>query len=150
MTTTVQFSDLSRNSREVAAAAERGPVTITRRDGESLVLVKASDAERARHGQQVAAQIVAAAVHVWPESFAESLRDPFPWIEFLDESEREAFAQEVVNVARACASFATFDRLESTISSWEATAQGVALGLDPTGEDLEWLEEPESVPTPLS
>lgn len=144
----MQFSDLSRNSKEVAELADRGPVTITRRDGEPLLLVKASEAERARHGQQIAAQIVGAAVSGWPASFAESLRQPFPWIEFLTEQERDRFAHEVVEVARACAVFATFDRLESTVSSWRATAEAAADGVDPTGADLDWLAEPAPVSRP--
>ncbi|MFT4163923.1 MAG: hypothetical protein QM650_01615 [Microlunatus sp.] len=147
-TQTVQFSDLSRKSKEVAELTEHGPVTITRRDGESLLLLKASDAERHHHGQVVAAQIVGAAVQAWPGSLAEKLRLPFPWIEFLTEDERSAFAHEIVDVARACATFATFDRLESVVSSWQATAEAAALGIDPTGKDLEWLVEPVPVPRP--
>ena len=147
-TQTVQFSDLSRKSKEVAELADHGPVTITRRDGETLLLVKASDVERTRHGQQVAAQIVGAAVQVWPNSFAEALRQPFPWVEFLDHQGRESFAQEVVDIARACAAFGEFDRLESTIESWRATAEAAAMGVDPTGSDLEWLSAPEPVEMP--
>ena len=147
-TRTVQFSDLSRRSKEVAELTERGPVTITRRDGETLLLVKASDAERHRHGQMVAAQIVGAAVRAWPNSLAEQLRQPFPWVEFLTVDERDAFAHEVVDVARACAAFATFDRLESVVSSWRATAEAAALGIDSAGEELEWLGEPIPVPRP--
>ena len=140
-TQAVRFSDLSRNSKEVAELADRGPVTITRRDGEPLLLVKVSEAERARHGQQVAAQIVGAAVSGWPANFAESLRQPFPWIEFLTAEERNQFAHEVVEVARACAAVATFDRLESTVSSWRATAEAAAAGVDPAGGDLTWLAD---------
>lgn len=147
-TQTVQFSDLSRKSKEVAELVDHGPVTITRRDGESLLLVKASDVERHRHGQMVAAQIVGAAVQAWPDSLAENLRGPFPWLEFLTEDEREAFAHEVVEVARACATFDTFDRLESVVSSWQATAEAAALGIDPDGGDLEWLAEPVPVSQP--
>ena len=144
----VQFSDLSRKSKEVAELVEHGPVTITRRDGESLLLVKASDAERQRHGQLVAAQVVGAAVQTWPDSLAQALRQPFPWVEFLNEEEREAFAHEVVDVARACAALATFDRLESVVNSWRATAEAIALGIDPSGADLHWLEEPAVVLQP--
>ena len=42
ITRTVRSSELSRNSREVFEAADQGPVLITRRDGDSLVLTKAS------------------------------------------------------------------------------------------------------------
>lgn len=45
---TVQSSELSRNPASVFEAADLGPVTITRRDGESLVLARSSDVARQR------------------------------------------------------------------------------------------------------
>lgn len=56
---TVQSSELYRHSREVFEAVDEGPVLITRRDGESLVLAKASQAEADRSGLKLAAHVVA-------------------------------------------------------------------------------------------
>ncbi|MGL5908409.1 MAG: type II toxin-antitoxin system Phd/YefM family antitoxin, partial [Phycicoccus sp.] len=58
---TFRSSELSRNSREVFEAADRGPVLITRRDGEALVLSGAGEADRSRRGLELAAAVVGAA-----------------------------------------------------------------------------------------
>jgi hypothetical protein len=44
---TVHSSDLSRNSAAVFKAVDQGPVTITRRDGEALILTCESQQTRA-------------------------------------------------------------------------------------------------------
>jgi hypothetical protein len=43
--------------------------------------------------------------------FVERLRGALAWIEFLNPSDREAVAEEVVDVARAYAAMSRFDRL---------------------------------------
>ena len=45
---TRRSSDLSKRSAEVFAEAEKHPVTVTRRDGESLVLMSAREAQGRR------------------------------------------------------------------------------------------------------
>ena len=148
LTQTARFSDLSRDSKAVAAAADRGPVTITRRDGEDLVLERASVVEHRRAGLQLAAQIVAAAVSEWPGSFTERLKAPFPWIRFLPEAYREDFAAELLEVARACAAVSVFDELATTIHAWQSTAEAYAAGL--VGVEPEWLDEPTAVERPVA
>lgn len=140
VTRTVQSSDLSRRSKDVFAAVEKGPVTITRRDGEDLVLSKASDAAQQQEGLKLAAQLVAASLAPDDEPFVDRLRLPFPWIEFLSGPERQDFAEELVSVARACASVGRFDRLLITIHAWEATATALASGYT-ADVDLHWLDE---------
>ena len=144
---TVQSSDLSRNPASVFEAAEHGPVTITRRDGESLVLVRASDVARQREGLELAAHLVAASLAPDDVPFVERLRAPFPWVEFLTPADREAFAQEVVDVARACAAVSRFDRLLLTLTAWRSTAEAIAAGY--THDDqLDWLDQPAPVADP--
>ena len=138
---TVQSSELSRNSASVFKAVEEGPVTITRRDGEALVLAKASDVARQRAGLELAAQLVAASLAPTDVPFVDRLRGPFPWLEFLRSSDRDAFAQEVVDVARACAAVSQFDRLLITLRRWQSTAEAIAAGYT-ADDDLDWLEDP--------
>lgn len=146
---TVQFSDLSRSSKAVAAAVDRGPVTITRRDGEPLVLQLKSDVDRDRAGLRLAAQIVAVAVTDWPESFAERLIGPFPWVSLLSSQERESFADELLSTARACASVSAFEPLMLLIQAWESTAEAYAQGFTRASDDaLDWFDEPASVERP--
>jgi hypothetical protein len=136
----VKFSDLSRDSKAVAAATDRGPVTITRRDGEPLVLMRKADADANRAGLALAAQVVAVAVSQWPDSFAARLREPFPWMAFLSSEAQERFASELVDTARACASVAQFEPLATVIHAWRSTAEAYAAGWD--RDEYEWLDEP--------
>lgn len=107
----VRFSDLSRDSKAVAQAVERGPVTITCRDGEALVLMRKSEADADRVGLALASQIIAVAMTDRPGSFAARLRGPFPWMLFLSEAAQERFAAELVETARACTSVARSEPL---------------------------------------
>ncbi|GAA3621191.1 prevent-host-death protein [Kineosporia mesophila] len=144
---TVQSSDLSRNSASVFAAADRGPVTITRRDGEPFVLLKASEVEFQRRGLELAAQLVAASLAPGDQPFAERLRVSFPWVEFLKPEDRLQFAQEIVDVARACAAVSRFDRLLLSLREWRSTAEALAQGYTPDDE-LIWIDEPVRVANP--
>lgn len=129
------------------AAAEKGPVTITRRDGEDMVLTMASDAAHQRDGLRLAAQLVAASLAPDDQPFVERLRLPFPWIEFLSGSERDDFAGELVDVARACASVGQFERLLISIHAWESTATAIAAG-HTADDELDWLDDAIAVPHP--
>lgn len=144
---TVQSSDLSRNPAAVFEAVEQGPVTITRRDGESLVLTMSGQAETEREGLRLAAAVVAASLALSEEPLPERLRDPFPWVEFLNEGDGQAFAVEVVRIARACASVGHFDRLVLTVHAWRATAEAIAGGYTPDDE-LDWLQAQEPAAQP--
>ncbi|MGL4176277.1 MAG: type II toxin-antitoxin system Phd/YefM family antitoxin [Dermatophilaceae bacterium] len=147
ITHTVQSSELSRNSREVFEAADKGPVLITRRDGEALVLTKASQADDDRKGLELASALVAASLAPGDVSFLERLRTPFPWLALLAPGEQEAFAKEIVDVARGCASVSRYDQLLMTLHAWVATAEAVAAGYTPDDE-LQWLEATEAVADP--
>jgi PHD/YefM family antitoxin component YafN of YafNO toxin-antitoxin module len=147
ITSTVQSSELSRNPASVFAAADQGPVTITRRDGESLVLAKSSDVAKEREGLELAARLVAASLAPAVTPFVERLRGPFPWLEFLRPTDRELFAREIVDIARACAAVSHFDRLLVTVTAWHSTAEAIAYGYTPD-DKLEWLDEPAPVSDP--
>jgi len=144
---TVRFSDLSRDSKKVAAAAERGPVMITRRDGEPLVLQRQSVYEQNRAGLALASQVIAAAVGEGPEGFAERLGRFFPWMSFLPSDGREQCAGELARVARACASVSVFEPLEVEVSAWQSTAEAYASGHGPDTE-YDWLDDPTAVERP--
>jgi PHD/YefM family antitoxin component YafN of YafNO toxin-antitoxin module len=144
---TVQSSELSRNSAAVFKAVDQGPVTITRRDGETLILTKESDLAHQREGFELAAHLVAASLAPGDVPFVDRLRGPFPWVEFFKPSDRETFAQEIVDVARACAAVSSFERLLLTLIAWRSTAQAIADGYT-HDENLEWLGVPEPVADP--
>ncbi|KGM13185.1 hypothetical protein [Cellulomonas bogoriensis] len=137
---TATFSELLRSPKEVAAAAERGEVTITRRDGEDLVLTTAATVQANRAGLEFAAEIVASAVAEWPGSFAHRLRQPFPWMTFLSDAEQDVMAKEIVDIARACAGVGRFEPLAIKLSAWRATAEAYAAGVPRDNADLTWLD----------
>lgn len=144
---TASSSDLSRNPAQVFRAAEEGPVTITRRDGEPLTLLRSSTVEREHEALRLAASLVAASLASEETTFAERLVGPFPWLGFLPSHQREQFASEIVDVSRACASISSFDRLFIVLSEWKATAEAVASDYTPDTE-LDWLDDSETVDDP--
>ncbi len=144
---TVQSSELSRNSAAVFAAADDGPVNITRRDGADLVLALASDVEDERRAVRVASDLVLASLADSGEPLGTRLRHQFPWVEFLSPGDRERFAAEILAVTRACAAVAQFQRLLVTFEAWRSSASAIAAGYT-RDEDLDWLDEPVPVDDP--
>lgn len=144
---TFQSSELSRQPAAVFAAAEDGPVLITRRDGEPLILTSEAQARQDQLGLELAAQLVAASLDSSTEPFTARLLGPFPWLMFLEEAEREAFAQEIVSVARACAAVRHFDRLLKVLEEWHRTAQAYAAGYT-ADMAVDWLEDDEAAADP--
>lgn len=144
---TVRSSELSRNSAAVFAAAEEGPVNITRRDGDDLVLAKSEHVERERRAFRVAANVVAASLSQTGQPLGERLRRQFPWMEFLGESDRETFATEIMDTARACAAVSRFERILVVFEAWRSTAEAIAAGYT-CDDELDWIEEPAPVGHP--
>lgn len=144
---TVQSSELSRNSAAVFAAAESGPVAITRRDGEGFVLLRARDVAEEQKALRVAFDVLLATLPQDASPIEQQMLRQFPWLQFLTPERREEFADEMVATARACASVGRFSRLLTVYASWYSTAEALAAGITPD-DDLDWLDEPEPVGDP--
>jgi hypothetical protein len=143
--TTFQSSELSRASADVFAAAADHPVQVTRRDGESLVLMSES-ADKARDALlELAAQLVAVSTST-DGTLASRMSDRFPWMLALSPADQEACANAVLAAARA--SFATQQPhlAIAELTSWRETATAIAAGLGK--EPVEWLDEAEAVERP--
>lgn len=142
---TFQSSELSRSSAGVFAAAADHPVQITRRDGESLVLMS-SRADRDRTALlELAAQLVAVSTST-EGTLASRMSDRFPWMLALSAADQESCAKDVLAAARA--SFATNQPhlAIAELTSWRETASAVAAGLG--NASVEWLGEPVHVRRP--
>lgn len=138
-------SELSRASSEVFAAAADHPVTVTRRDGEPLVLMSEREDAARNELLKLAAQLIGiAAIH--DDELVDFMTEHFPWMLALSSTDQEACAKEVLNAARA--SFATGQAhlALSTLTSWRETAEAVAAGLGKT--PVEWIDNDESVERP--
>ena len=138
-------SDLSKRSAEVFAEAEKHPVTVTRRDGESLVLMSAREAQRRAQLLELAAQLITVATE-GIGSLGERMARAFPWMLALSQADRESCAQELIDAARA--SFATEQPHLALVefTAWKETATAVAAGLGQ--EETDWLNDSEPVERP--
>lgn len=136
--TTFQSSELSRAAAEVFAAAADHPVQITRRDGESLVLMSQS-ADRARASLlELAAQLVAVTTSA-EGTLTGRMSDRFPWMLALSPADQNACAEGVLAAARA--SFATNQPhlAIAELTAWRETATAIASGLGK--EPVEWFRD---------
>lgn len=138
--TVYQSSDLSRSSAEVFAAATDHPVEVTRRDGESLVLMSQRENQARNALLQLAAQLVAVSTTV-EGTLAERMSDRFPWMLALDPEHRDQCATEILTAARA--SFATGQAhlAIAELTAWRETATAIAAGLGRV--DVEWFDNGE-------
>jgi len=135
---TFQSSELSRSSAEVFAAASDHPVEVTRRDGETLVLMSKQESA-ARDGLlQLAAQLIGAAVSA-DGPLADRLADQFPWMLALSDEDRAACARDIIEAARASFSTKQPHLAMAEVLAWRETATAVSAGLG--GRDVDWFED---------
>lgn len=133
-----QSSELSRNSAAVFAAAERGPVEVTRRDGESLVLMSATESRAREKLFEIASQMVAVATDE-QGTLVDRMADRFPWMYALNTTDRDTCARDLVRAARAAFTTRQAHLAVAEVSAWRSTAEAVAAGL--RNGPLEWLED---------
>ncbi|WP_313813355.1 prevent-host-death protein [Glutamicibacter sp.] len=142
---TRRSSDLSKHSAEVFAEAEDHPVTVTRRDGEALVLMSQREAQGRARLLNFAAQLISVTLDN-QGTLAERMSQTFPWMLALSPADRETCAQELVDAARASFSTNQPNLAIAELTSWKETATALAAGLGSV--DLEWLEDAVTVERP--
>lgn len=143
--TSFQSSELSRSSAEVFAAAADHPVHVTRRDGESLVLMSESADAARRSLLELAAQLVAVSTSA-EGTLAARMSDRFPWMLALSPADQETCAADVLAAARA--SFATNQPhlAIAELTSWRETATAIAAGLG--NQPTDWLVDTDAIERP--
>lgn len=134
---TRRSSDLSKHSAEVFAEAEDHPVTVTRRDGEALVLMSQREAEGRARLLEFAAQLIGVAVDD-NGPLAERMSRAFPWMLALSPEDRATCAQALVDAARASFSTDQAHLALAELTSWRETATAIAAGFGRA--DLDWLD----------
>ncbi|MBN9606497.1 MAG: prevent-host-death protein [Actinomycetales bacterium] len=142
---TFQSSALSRHSAEVFAAADAGPVEVTRRDGDSLVLMSSRLAEANDHLLEFAAQLIAATTDD-RGTLADRLSERLDWMLALTPEDRDICAAALVRAARASFSTGQSHLALAELASWRSTATALAQGLG--NDEVDWLDEPEKVARP--
>ncbi len=123
MPTEVQWSELQRDPKSVAALADQGDVRVRRRDGVPLLLIREDRARAQSEGSVIAARALRnIAVHLSPEVAVNGLIDEFPWIACLPESARWQFVVDFVRAFQASAELEQWSVLAQTITEWRSTA----------------------------
>mgnify|MGYP000990281851 FL=1 len=140
-THTRRSSDLSKHSAEVFAEAENHPVTVTRRDGENLILMTQREADNRGRLLDLAAQLITVALDD-SGTLSDRMAKAFPWMLALSAADRALCAQDLLDAARA--SFATEQTYlyVAELTSWKETATAIAAGLGATS--VEWIDDMEA------
>lgn len=142
---TRRSSDLSKHPAEVFAEAEDHPVTVTRRDGETLVLMSKSEADGRASLLGFAAQLLTVAIED-TGTLADRMAKAFPWMLALSAADRSSCAQDLIDAARASLATQQPHLAMAELTSWKETATAVAARLGSV--DLNWFDEDEIVERP--
>jgi dsDNA-binding SOS-regulon protein len=140
-----QSSDLNRNPVKVFSAAEDAPILVTRRDGESLILMSEREADAQAQLFEFAAQLIAVTTDD-DGSLEDRMANRFPWMLALKKESRKRCAEDLVQAARAAFSTGQAHLAIAELTSWRETAIAIAAGW--SHENLTWLDEPELVERP--
>jgi hypothetical protein len=145
----VQWSDVARDAKRVAALADEGDVRLKRRDGADLLLTREDRAASAGEGSFTAARALRNVLARMSATDAgRALADEFPWLMVLPAEDLQAFVYDFARAAQAAAELGRWEVLAQEIREWKATA---AIHADP--ELLRQLTRPitdldEFVPAP--
>lgn len=134
-------SDLSKHSAEVFAEAEDHPVTVTRRDGESLVLMSQREADARAELLSIAGTLITVTLEDGP--LTERMASRYPWMYALSAQDREQCARDLIDAARASFSTQQPHLAIAQLTSWRETATAIAAGLG--SQPVEWLGEDDDV-----
>jgi hypothetical protein len=119
----VQWSELQRDPKGVAALADAGDVRVRRRDGADLLLTR--EDRMATSGEGAVATVRALRnllAHVSPEIAAEALSEEFPWLGLLPPEAVPQFVAEFTKAARISAELGQWSVLADLLRGWKATA----------------------------
>jgi hypothetical protein len=146
----VQWSDLQRDPKSVAALADTGDVRVKRRDGADLLLTRE---DRVSATGEAAFTTIRALRNVLAHSpanvIADAMVEEFVWLTVLPGEDIVQFVKDFIHAAEASAELGQWALVAATIREWKATA---AIHADP--EQLRRLTAPVtedhgSVPSPM-
>lgn len=141
----VQSSDLSRNPLKVFSAAEKAPVTVTRRDGEDLVLMNKRETQHMDEFHTYISQVLTALADN-EGNLVQRLAKSFPWILAFKKDGQIECAEELVRTAKVAMATSVPTYALHALYSWRGTAEAHALGIQV--EEVQWLASPIPVPRP--
>jgi hypothetical protein len=145
----MQWSDVQRDPRSVAAAADEGDaVLLRRRDGGDFVLSREDRLRADSAGAMAATRAFRALSRLVPAEASVLLKDEFPWLDVLPASDLARFVTDFSRALQASAELANYGLLSQVMTEWQATA---AIHADPavhailaaeSGDDLGAVPNP--------
>lgn len=128
MAKTLPMSRFIQNYNQHLAEAEQTDdvLVLQQRAGRPAWVLETEDRVRATaEATDFLSAALAALVHdeALVDRFAESLAAALPWVAFLPEQDREAFATEAADTLRACASIGRFTAFADLVEDWRNTAE---------------------------
>jgi len=150
MAKTLPMSRFIQNYNQHLAEAERSDdvLVLQQRAGRpSWVLETEGRVRATSEATEFLSAALAALVHdeTLVDRFAAALAAALPWVAFLPERDREAFAAEAADTLRACASIGRFSAFADLIEDWRNTAEvwsDPALAASLASEVPEPLDQP--------
>jgi hypothetical protein len=119
----VQWSELQRDPKSVAALADSGDVRVRRRDGAALLLMREDRVNAAGEGAFTAARALRnILVHLPLNDAIAALAEEFPWLELLPRAELPQFVADFTRSAQISAEVGQWSVLTKTVREWKATA----------------------------
>jgi hypothetical protein len=119
----VQWSELARDPKGVAAKADVGDVRVKRRDGADLLLTREDRVASTELGSLTAVRALRNLVaHLPADVTRAALAEEFPWLSLLPEEALPDFVADFVRAAQASAELGRWSVLAQTIHEWKATA----------------------------
>lgn len=119
----VQWSELQRDPKAVAALADAGDVRVRRRDGADLLLTREDRLADSGEGAITAVRAMRSLLaHVSSEVAAEALAVEFPWLSLLPAEDSTQFVADFIKAARISAELGQWSVLAELLRGWKATA----------------------------
>ncbi|NMO51027.1 hypothetical protein HH310_07465 [Actinoplanes sp. TBRC 11911] len=119
----VQWSELQRDPKSVAALADNGDVRVRRRDGAALLLMREDRVNAAGEGAFTAARALRNVLtHLPLEAAAAALTEEFPWLTLLPVEELPQFIADFTRAAQIAAEVGQWSVLTQAVREWKATA----------------------------
>jgi hypothetical protein len=119
----VQWSELQRDPKSVAALADSGDVRVRRRDGAALLLTREDRVTAASEGAVAAARALRNVLkHLPADAILDALAEEFPWLSLLPGDDLPIFVTDFVKAAQISAELGQWSVLAQTVREWKATA----------------------------
>jgi hypothetical protein len=126
----VQWSELQRDPKSVAALADAGDVRVRRRDGAALILTREDRTEASGAGAFAVVRALRSLIaHVPVELAATALAEEFPWANLLPADDLPLFVADFIRATRVSAELSEWSVLARVLNEWKATA---AVHADPS------------------